>query len=93
MNPPTPYGSTQSEDAKWKARGGVVKMVGFFVEGVGVIVSALSLGYFLSLLTGNGSNTSSLENSFVHTLEAGIIIGGIGVIVIGIGVYLSSRQR
>jgi hypothetical protein len=93
MNPPTPYGSTPSAEAMWKARGGLVKMVGFVIEGVGILVTGLGIHYFLELVNGNGSsNIQSIYNNLFNTLEAGVIVAGIGVIVIGIGVYVSSRQ-
>ncbi|MFY9716970.1 MAG: hypothetical protein WAK40_03430 [Thermoplasmata archaeon] len=66
-------------------------MVGFIVEGVGILVSGASLHYLLQLINGNGNNAQTLYNSLFNTLEAGVMIAGVGVIVIGIGLYLESR--
>jgi hypothetical protein len=66
-------------------------MIGFIIEGVGILVSGASLHYLLQLINGNGSDAQSLYNSLFNTLEAGVMIAGVGVIVIGIGLYLEAR--
>ncbi|HTP54953.1 MAG TPA: hypothetical protein VML94_08380 [Thermoplasmata archaeon] len=91
-SPPAPYAAPASMANEWKARGGLVKMIGFVIEGAGILVSGASVHYFLDLINGNGLNTQSLYNSLFNTLEAGVMIAGVGVIVIGIGLYLESRQ-
>jgi len=68
-------------------------MIGFVIEGVGILVVGFALNYFLQLVNSNGQNTQSIYNNLVNTLEAGVIVAGLGVIVIGIGVYLGSRQK
>jgi hypothetical protein len=74
--------------------GPLVKMLGFVIEGVGILVTGLGLNYFLQLINGNGSsNVNTIYNNLFHTLEAGVILAGIGVIVIGIGLYLEARHR
>ena len=91
--PMPPYGSNPVQGPDWKVRGGLVKMIGFVIEGVGILVVGFALNYFLQLVNSNGQNTQSIYNNLVNTLEAGVIVAGLGVIVIGIGVYLGSRQK
>lgn len=70
-----------------------MKMVGMILEGVGAVVSGLSLSFLIPVINGSSSNYQSSETALFNTLEAGIIIIGIGVIVLGIGAYLESRHR
>ncbi len=67
-------------------------MIGFIIEGVGILIAGLGLHYMVTLINSNGNNTASIYTNLFNTLEAGVVIGGIGVIVIGIGVYLAARQ-
>jgi hypothetical protein len=67
-------------------------MAGLLIEGVGIIVSATSLGYVVDELGSNGNNAIQLYTNFFHTLEAGIIVAGVGVMVLGIGLFVASRQ-
>lgn len=68
-------------------------MVGLLIEGVGVIVSGVSVHYILQLITGNGSNANSLYTSFFNTLMAGVITAGVGIIVIGVSFLFGSKDR
>jgi hypothetical protein len=91
---PRPGESTGAERSKglWRSRGGLIKMVGLVVEGVGVIVSGLSLSYVVTEVNSTGNNAVTLYTNFFHTLEAGIVISGVGVILLGIGFFVGSRR-
>ncbi len=68
-------------------------MAGFVVEGVGIIVAGLSLGSLVEL-TSNSSdaNVVTIYTNFFRTLEAGIIVAGVGAILLGVGIYVESRS-
>ncbi|MGB6501188.1 MAG: hypothetical protein WBG19_07305 [Thermoplasmata archaeon] len=83
--------SVSPSSTDWRSHGGLVKMVGFVTEGIGVIVSGLSLHFLLELVGGTGS--LSIYTNLFDTLEAGVILAGLGVILIGLGYYLESLAR
>ncbi|MGA7922833.1 MAG: hypothetical protein WCA77_02520 [Thermoplasmata archaeon] len=79
----------------WKVRGGILKMFGIITEGIGILVSGLSIGYLVSVLnpTGVAANSVSNETGFLNMLEVGIIISGIGLVFLGIGMYAESLHN
>jgi hypothetical protein len=56
-----------------------------------VIVAGGSISY---LVTGANSiySNPSVYTNFLNTLESGIIIAGLGLIVLGVGIFLDSLQ-
>jgi hypothetical protein len=66
-----------------------MKMIALTLEGIGIIVSGLSLGYLVTGFNGVFGGASPFT-SFLNTLEAGLIIAGIGAIVLGIALFVES---
>jgi hypothetical protein len=79
-------GPTPNRTTDRRSLGRIVKMLGFVTEGIGIVVSGLSV-HFLLELVGSAASLSIYTNLF-DTLEAGVILAGLGVILIGLGYYL-----
>lgn len=84
-NPPPTVDPTN-----WKRRGGVTKMAGQILVGTGLVVSAISLGgvgcYFRAVC----ADTGTVVATFFSTLEIGLIVSALGIMVRGVGMYLES---
>jgi len=74
----------------WKPIAGAVKMTALALEGVGIIVAGASLGSLVTSINNPSSNQAAAFTSFLNTLEAGIIIAGVGAILLGAALLLDS---
>ncbi|MCI4360132.1 MAG: hypothetical protein L3J91_00350 [Thermoplasmata archaeon] len=74
----------------WKPIAGAVKMTALTLEGFGIIVAGVSIGYLVNSINNVTASSSSNLTSFLNTLEAGLIISGVGAILFGIGLLIDS---
>jgi hypothetical protein len=73
----------------WKPVAGAIKMTALILEGFGIIVAGASIGYLVNEIN-NVTASSGDFSSFLNTLEAGIIIAGVGAILFGIALLIDS---
>ncbi|MCI4354202.1 MAG: hypothetical protein L3K06_02415 [Thermoplasmata archaeon] len=73
----------------WRPIAGAIKMTALILNGIGIIVSGVSIGFLVNGIN-NPLGSSSTITSFLNTLEAGIIISGVGAILLGVGLFLES---
>jgi hypothetical protein len=71
---------------------GATKMLGKLLVGAGVVVSGYSLGPVACFFRSTCTNAGAVEATFVSTLELGIVIAGVGIMLFGIGVFLDSMH-
>jgi len=85
-----PTGHHMMMRRNWRPISGAVKMVALLLDGIGIIISGASLGFLVNSLNSSIANSTTAFTSFLNTLEAGIIIAGVGAILLGIGMLLES---
>ncbi len=71
--------------------GNLVRASGTALIGVGVIVAALSFSYLIQIIKAVGNSSTSVAVNFYQTLEIGGILAGVGLVLVGVGAYLSGR--
>ncbi len=87
----SPAATATAPGTRAGTRGAAIRLAGLVIEGGGVILSGLSLGYIITDVNGNGTNYVSLETNFFSTLEAGIVVCGVGIVILAVGIFLQSR--
>ena len=73
--------------------GGAVKMVGKILTGAGVIVIALGIGAFSSSLGSFPGPTLATFTNLLNSVEAGLIVIGVAVMLYGGGELIASLHR
>ena len=63
------------------------------VEGIGVILIGTSLTVLIYAEHTANVDYTSIYTDFLGVLEAGVVLAGIGVIVVGLGLYRISNSR
>jgi len=74
----------------WKPIAGAIKMTALILEGFGIIVAGVSIGYLVNSINNLTGNTAGDFTSFLNTLEAGVVISGVGAILFGIALLIDS---
>jgi hypothetical protein len=84
-----PQAPTLTARRNWRPIAGAIKMTALLLEGIGIIVSAVSIGFLVSEFN-NPFGTPTGFISFLNTLEGGLIIAGVGAMVLGVALFLES---
>jgi hypothetical protein len=89
---PVPMAYAPARPANWKRTSGVVKLVGQIVIGTGIVLVGCGFGYLSCSVSGSCTGTQPALD-FYNLLEAGTIVAGCGVMVMGIALFLESLHR
>jgi hypothetical protein len=65
-------------------------MVGMILVGTGIVVSAISLGAVECYFRATCVDAGTAAANFLTTLEIGLIVSALGIMVRGVGMYIES---